>query len=321
MITYIMRRLVLMIPSLLIVSMIVFFTIRLIPGGILDQMVAQQGATSQAGMEAQKAYLEHRLGLDVPIHIQFGRWLKGLVLHGDLGTSLWMDTSVASEISPRIPVSLELGIIGLVVALLISFPIGVFSAIRQDTTGDYLARSFAILCIAVPVFWLGTMVVVFPSVWWGWSSLTIYVPFSRDPIENMAQFILPGIILGMSFAGTTMRMIRTMMLEVLRQDYIRTAWSKGLKEQVVIVRHALKNTLIPVVTLIGLYVPNLIAGAVILEQIFLLPGIGRLLVDNTINRDYPIISGVVLLIAVLILFTNLAVDIVYANLDPRIRYQ
>jgi len=207
------------------------------------------------------------------------------------------------------------------VALIIAFPIGIYSAIRQDTWGDYIGRTFAILCIAVPGFWLGTLIIVFPSIWWGWSPSISLIRFPEDPMGNLVQFIVPAIVLGMALSGVTMRMTRTMMLEVLRQDYIRTAWSKGLKERVVVIRHALKNALIPVVTLVGLQLPILVGGTVIIEQIFSLPGMGRLIVEATFDRDYPMITGVMLFFAIAVMLINLFVDLTYAYFDPRVHYR
>jgi peptide/nickel transport system permease protein len=190
---------------------------------------------------------------------------------------------------------------------------------RQDTRGDYLARSFSILLLAVPSFWLGTMVVVFPSIWWGWSPPIEYAQFAESPATNLKQMLLPGAVLGAALSAITMRLTRTMMLEVLRQDYIRTAWAKGLSERLVIVRHALRNAMIPVVTLIGLQAPLLIGGAVIIEQIFVIPGMGLLLLDAVQQRDYPVITGVFLMVGVAVMLINLLVDLSYGLLDPKVR--
>ena len=209
----------------------------------------------------------------------------------------------------------------LIVALSIAIPIGVYSAMRQDSGGDYVARSFSILMLAVPSFWIGTMVMVFPSLWWSWSPPIQFTPFSVDPLKNLSQMITPAIILGFGLSALTMRLTRTMMLEVLRQDYIRTAWAKGLSEKLVVVRHALRNALIPVVTLIGLQAPLLIGGAVIMEQIFVIPGMGLLLLDAVSQRDYPIITGVFLIVGVAVMFINLIVDLSYGLLDPKVRYR
>jgi peptide/nickel transport system permease protein len=241
-------------------------------------------------------------------------------MHGSLGRSLWTQEEVTYELMQRLPVTLELGLMALTISLIISIPIGVYSAIRQDTVGDYTARSFAISLIAVPYFWIGTLIIVFPSLWWDWSPEVQYIPITEDLKGNLLQFIIPAIVLGMGLSGTVMRMMRTTMLEVLREDYIRTAWAKGLGESVTVLRHALKNALIPVVTIVGLQIAILIGGAVIVEQIFTLPGLGSLLVESVYSRDYPIVSGTILFIGLMMLLINLAVDISYAFLDPRIRY-
>jgi len=243
------------------------------------------------------------------------------ILQGNLGVSLWDERPILGEIGDKIPISLELGIIAILTGLIIAFPIGIYSAIRQDTIGDYIGRSFAIFCMAVPGFWLGTMVVVFPSVWWGWTPSPVYIPITENFGGNLVQFIIPGILMGMVMSGVTMRMTRTMMLEVLRQDYIRTAWSKGLRERVVVIRHALKNAMIPVITIVGLQLPIVIGGTVIMERIFNLPGMGRYMIDALVARDYPIVSGVNVMMASVILMANLLVDLTYGWLDPRIRYR
>ncbi|GAI26806.1 unnamed protein product, partial [marine sediment metagenome] len=216
------------------------------------------------------------------------------------------------------PVTFELALMALIISLLIALPIGIYSAIRQDTGGDYIGRSFAVLCISIPGFWLGTMIILFPSIWWGYMPPIMLIHFTEDPIGNLRMFIVPAIVLGMAMGGGTMRFTRTMMLEVLRQDYIRTAWAKGLKERVVVLRHALKNALIPVITIIGIQVPLLIGGTVIIEQIFVLPGISRLLLIATLNRDHALVSGVMLLFAGALVLINLVVDLTYAYLDPRV---
>jgi peptide/nickel transport system permease protein len=267
------------------------------------------------------ASIKHELGLDVPIYVQYWRWLGNLIFHGNLGNSLWTGTPVINEIKQRWPVTFELGILALLVTQVIALPIGIYAAIRQDSWGDYFARSFAILCIAVPSFWLGTLVIVYPSIWWGYTPPVMYIPFNVNPIGNLKMFIIPAIVLGMSGAGTNMRLMRTMMLEVLRQDYIRTAWSKGLREGIIVIRHALKNALIPVVTMIGYQLPVLVGGAVIIENIFNLPGMGRLLTDATSERDYPIVTAVVLIISLVLVFINLLTDLSYGFLDPRIHYK
>jgi len=315
---YIIRRLLALIPTLFFASVIVFVTVRMIPGDIIDLMLSQNDiAAGKMGREQ----LERALGLDQPMWLQYGRWVSAILFHGDFGNSLWQSTPVSEHLMARLPVTFELGAMALVVGLLVAIPIGVFSAVRQDTAGDYIARSFSILMLAVPSFWLGTMVMVFPSIWWGWSPPMQFVPFSKDPIANLSQMITPAIILGCALSAITMRLTRTMMLEVLRQDFIRTAWAKGLGEKLVVARHALRNALIPVVTLIGLQAPLLLGGAVIMEQIFVIPGMGLLLLDAVSQRDYPVITGVFLIVGVAVMFINLLVDLSYGLLDPKVRYR
>lgn len=318
---YIVKRLLLIIPTLLWVSIIIFLTIRLIPGGVIDQMTSQQIYMSPHEKKIGVEELRHELGLDVPIYVQYGRWIENIIMHGSFGDSLWKKTPVINDIIAKAPITFELTLLAIIVGLLISFPIGIYSAIRQDTVGDYIGRSFAILCIAIPSFWLGTMIMVFPSIWWGWAPEIMLIHFTEDPIGNLQMFIIPSIVLGMGLAGTNMRMMRSMMLEVLRQDYVRTAWSKGLRERTVIMRHVLKNALIPVITTLGLSVPFLIGGTVIIEQIFALPGLGRLVVESTFQRDYPVISGTMLCMGFAVLIINLLVDLTYGFLDPRIQYR
>jgi peptide/nickel transport system permease protein len=322
---YIVRRLLLVIPTLFLVTIIVFSIIRLIPGDVVEIMATEYEFTLALDVDA----IRHELGLDMPLHIQYGRWLGVLptpdigfsgVIQGNLGNSLWTGKPVTYEVFTRMPVSFELGFFALIIGQIIALPIGIYSAIRQDTWGDYIGRSFAIFCIAVPSFWLGTMAVIFPAKYLGWSPSVEYVGFLEDPVENIKQFIIPSIILGMNLSGVTMRMTRTMMLEVLRQDYIRTAWSKGLNERVVIFRHAMKNAMIPVVTIVGMQLPLLIGGSAVLESIFALPGIGGLLIKVINNRDYLVLSGINMIMATFVLLINLVVDITYAYLDPRVHY-
>ena len=315
---YIARRLLALIPTLLFASLIVFVTVRLIPGSVIDLMLSQNDIS--AG-KASREQLISALGLDKPMWEQYGRWVSGILLHGDFGHSLWQNTPVAELLAARLPVTFQLGFMALIVALVVAIPIGAYSAMRQDTAGDYVGRSFSILMLAVPSFWMGTMVMVFPSIWWGWSPEVKFIPFRQDPLHNLSQMILPAIILGTSLSAVTMRLTRTMMLEVLRQDYIRTAWAKGLSEKLVVSRHALRNALIPVVTLIGLQAPLLIGGAVIMEQIFVIPGMGLLLLDAVNQRDYPIITGVFLIVGVAVMVINLLVDLSYGLLDPKVRYR
>ena len=314
---YIIRRLLLAIPTLFILTILVFLSVRFIPGDVIDVLVSQM--EFEAGTIDREA-MERMLGLDVPVHMQYGRWIGGILRHGTLGESLWGDWSVEEKIVSRLPVTIELGLMAIAIGLLIALPVGIYSAVRQDTAADYVGRSAAIIGLATPNVWLATMVMLYPVIWWGWAPSMEMIPFAEDPLGNLGMFIIPSLILGTASAAATMRMTRTMMLEVLRQDYIRTAWSKGLKERVVIIRHTIKNALIPVVTLIGLQLPILVGGAVIMENIFNLPGIGRLLLVALEDRDYPVVSGVNLVFATMVLGVNLMIDVIYTYLDPRVRY-
>ena len=314
---HIIRRLLLIIPTLFILSILVFLSVSFIPGDVIDVMQSRMDGLGRVDREQ----LEQMLGLDQPVYVQYGRWLGGIILHGTLGRSLMGDWAVEEKILGRLPVTVELGVLSIVIGLLIALPVGIYSAIRQDTAVDYAGRSIAILGLATPNFWLALMVMIYPAIWWGWSPPMRLIKFSEDPLGNLGMFLIPSLILGTYLAAATMRMTRTMMLEVLRQDYIRTAWSKGLKERVVVVRHAVKNVLIPVVTLIGLQLPILVGGAVIIENIFNLPGLGRLMLVALNDRDFPVVAGINLVFGTAVMGINLVIDLVYALLDPRVRYQ
>ncbi len=316
---YIIRRLLLLIPTLFIVTILTFLSVRFIPGDAIDAMTAQ---LESLGLVVDREALEHKLGLDVPVYVQYGRWMGGILLHGTLGESLWGgDVSIEQKILARLPVTLELGVMAIVIGLVIALPVGIYSAIRRNSAADYVGRTAAVIGLATPNFWLALMVIIFPAIWWGWSPPMRLVAFTEDPLGNLGVFIIPSLILGTAASAGTMRLTRTMMLEVLRQDYIRTAWSKGLKERVVIMRHAIKNALIPVVTLIGLQLPILVGGSVIMENIFNLPGLGRLMVLALEGRDYPVVSGVNLFFATAVVGFNLMIDLIYPYLDPRVRYE
>ena len=327
---YLIRRSLLIIPTLFILTIIVFLAVRFIPGDAIDVMMM---STEQSG--ADREALERMLGLDVPVYVQYGRWIgvlptpdrvtgearfKGL-LQGTFGESLTGGWSIEERITGRLPVTIELGVMAIVIGLVIALPVGIYSAIRQDTATDYAGRTVAVIGLATPNFWLGIMVMLYPAIWWGWSPPIELIPFNEDPLGNLGMFLIPALILGTGMSAATMRMARTMMLEVLRQDYIRTAWSKGLNERVVVLRHAVKNALIPVVTLIGMQLPLLIGGSVILEEIFVLPGIGRIFVAALDGRDYPVVSAINLMLATVVLLSSLLIDMLYPYLDPRIRYQ
>ena len=308
----------LLIPTLLILTILVFLSVRFIPGDVIDTMMSD---LLYAGVSVDREAVERMLGLDQPVYVQYGRWMGGILLRGTLGNSFWGDWSVEGAIWDRLPLTIELGVLSVVMGLLIAVPVGIYSAMRRNTAADYVGRSFAVIGLATPNFWLALMVMIFPAIWWGWSPPMEYIPLVEDPLGNLGIFIIPSLILGTALSAATMRMTRTMMLEVLRQDYIRTAWSKGLKERVVVVRHAVKNALIPVVTLVGLQLPIVVGGAVIMENIFNLPGLGRLMLIALADRDYPVVSGINLFFGTAVLMFNLLIDIIYSYLDPRIRYR
>jgi peptide/nickel transport system permease protein len=311
--TYLLKRLIVAIPSLVIASIIVFTLPRLLPGDAVQLMVEEKAY----GKDVDE--LRAKLGLDRPIYVQYFEW-AGRVLRGDLGESLWTKRPIVDELAARMPVTVELGVFAVGFAILIGVPIGVLSAVRADAIADYVARSLAILGLSVPGFWLATLVIIIPAVWWGWTPHLHFVEFRVDPRAHVAQFVLPGFILGIASAAALMRLTRGMLLEVLRQDYVRTAWSKGLSERRVVAKHSLKNAIIPVVTILGLQIAQILGGTVVFEQIFGLPGVGRFLFDAINQRDYPVIQGINLMIVSLVVVINLAVDGVYALLDPRIRY-
>jgi peptide/nickel transport system permease protein len=310
-----------MIPTMLMVTIVVFLTIRLIPGSAVEMMAIEMGSRESTGGQMDIAAVERMLGMDVPWHEQYLTWMQGMFTRLDFGDSLWLKRPVLPEILARLPVTFELGLLSFLISQVIAIPIGLYSAMRQDTMGDFLGRTFAIVNLATPAFWLATMIMVFPSIWWGWSPPMQYIPFAEDPMTNLEQFLIPAILMGTAMSATTMRMLRTTMLEVLRQDYVRTAWSKGLRERVIVIRHAMRNAMIPVITMISGQIPIMIGGAVIMEQIFALPGMGRLFLDSINRRDYPFVSAINTLLAgfgmVLILLTDLS----YAFLDPRVRYK
>ena len=316
---YIIRRLLLVIPTLFLLTILVFLSVRFIPGDVIDAMLGRMQFGMSGGAIDREA-LEHRLGLDVPVHVQYGRWIGDILLHGSLGRSLMGGWTVEERILDRLPVTIELGLLAIVIGLVIALPVGIYSAIRQDTAADYVGRSAAIIGLVTPNFWLGIMVMIYPAVWWGWAPPMRLVPLSEDLLGNLGVFIIPSLIVGTAMSAATMRMTRTMMLEVLRQDYIRTAWSKGLRERAVVIRHAVKNALIPVVSLIGLQLPILVGGAVIMENIFNLPGLGSLMLTALNDRDYPVVSGINLFFATAVVGINLMTDLIYTYLDPRVRY-
>jgi peptide/nickel transport system permease protein len=311
---YLLKRVLLIVPTLFLVSILVFMLMHMRSGDVVIQML--EGYAYVDTVEA----LRHELGLDKPLHEQYLTWISG-VLHGDLGRSLWTKEPILLEFARRFPVTLELTFLTIIVSVTFGIGVGVFSAIRQETWVDYLGRVVAILALAVPYFWLAILVVVLPAIYWRWTPLWTYVPLSTDTLENLKIMIFPALVFGVSRAGPIMRITRSAMLEVQRQDYIRTAWAKGLPERSVILRHAIKNALIPVVSIIGLQIHFYLGGTVIIESIFRLPGLGSFFFEALIRRDFPVVQSINLIVATFALLLNLIVDFSYAYLDPRIRYR
>ncbi len=310
---YVGKRLLVAVPSLLIATVIVFTLPRLIPGDVVELMLAERAYRQD--VEALRAHL----GLDRPLVVQYVEWL-GRVVRGDLGESLWTRRPVLHEIGQRLPLTLELAALALGLALLIAIPVGVLAAARQDSAADFVARSAAVLDLSVPGFWLATLLIVLPAIWWGWRPVSELVDFRADPLGHLSQMLLPATILGIAASAALMRLTRGMLLEVLRQDYVRTAWAKGLGEMVIVLKHGLRNAVIPVVTLLGTQLPQVIGGTVVIETVFGLPGMSRFLFDAINQRDYPVIQGVNLVVVTTVVLVNLVVDALYAVLDPRIRY-
>jgi len=311
---YVLRRLALAIPTLLLVSVIVFSMMRFMPGDVVIRMV--EGHAYAPTVDA----LRKELGLDRPAYLQYFEWIGGIVLRGDFGSSYWTRQPIWDEFARRFPVTLELAALTILVSVVIGILVGLVSAVRQDSVSDYVGRVFAILALSVPYFGLAVLVVVLPAIYFKWTPLWTYVPFTTDPLTNIKIMIVPAVVFGVTRAGPIMRIMRSALLDVLRQDYIRTAWSKGLPEQVIVLRHALKNAMIPVISLIGLQMPLYIGGSVIIESIFRLPGVGLFFFEALTRLDYPVVQSVNLIIAAMVVGLNLAIDLSYAFLDPRIRY-
>jgi peptide/nickel transport system permease protein len=312
---YVLRRLALAVPTLVLVSVIVFAMMRFMPGDIVTRMV--EGQAYAPTIEA----LRQELGLDRPAYLQYLDWVGGILLRGDFGSSYWTRQPILDEFVSRFPVTLELAVVTIVVSVVIGLVVGIVSAARQDTASDYVGRVFAILALSVPYFGLAVLVVVLPSIYFKWTPVWTYVPFTVDPLENLKIVIVPALVFGVTRAGPIMRIMRSTLLEVLRQDYIRTAWSKGLPERAIVLRHALKNAMIPVVSLVGLQMPLYIGGSVIIEAIFRLPGVGLFFFEALTRLDYPVVQSVNLIIAAMVVGLNLVIDLSYAFLDPRIRYR
>ena len=315
MIRFLLRRFALLIPTLLGVAIVTFFLIRVMPGDpVVVKLRADGAAVSEETIQAERK----RLGLDKPLSAQFADYMVGLA-HFDLGNSLWTGQPVTREIALRFPVSLQVAIMATIIALLIAIPLGILSAVYRDTWIDYVVRIVAVSGLAIPSFWLGMLMIMALLAWKDWLPPIGYVSIFQDPIANLQVTIMPAISVGYRYAAIATRMMRSALLEVLREDYIRTARAKGVFQSLVVRRHALRNALLPVVTVVGLEFAFLIGGLVVTEQVFNLNGIGKLFVDATTRGDFNLIQGLVLLIAVTFIIVNLAVDLLYGVLDPRIR--
>jgi peptide/nickel transport system permease protein len=316
--TYIIRRLIAAVFVILLVTLATFFVMRLIPGDPLQLFLS--GTLDINSMAPDKlAALRHEFGLDKPVMLQYLSWL-GDVFRGDLGTSLYYQVPVGSLIAERYPVTLYLGIIALSISIVLGLSIGLLAALKRGKWVDSVVTSFAYLGQAVPVFWLGILLIYIFNVTLHWLPTSGYTSPLVNFTQSTRQLIMPIICLSITTLSSTARQMRSSMLEVIRQDYIRTAWSKGISERNIVMTHALKNSLIPVVTLIGLFVPWIFGGSVFVETVFAIPGIGRLLVESIIGKDYIVVQSITLIIAVIVILTNLIVDISYSWIDPRIRF-
>jgi peptide/nickel transport system permease protein len=311
---YVAKRVIFAIGVLFVISIVVFTAVRMIPGDVCRIVLGTPDVT-----EAQCNAIRAELGIDEPVVTQYLKYMGG-ILTGDWGTTLLSKRPVWDEMKDRIPLTLELTLLSTVFAFIIALPIGIISAVKQDSISDYILRVLSIGWLSIPSFWLGTMLIVFPAKWWGYAPPVGYVDIWEDPLKNLEQLYLPAISLGLALSASLARVTRSSMLEVLRQDYIRTSRAKGLAERMVILRHALRNAMIPVVTLFGLQVGVLLGGTVVLESIFSLPGLGLLTFNAVTVKDYPQVQGLVLFFATVLVTVNLLVDLSYAWFDPRIRY-
>ncbi len=315
---YVIRRLLLAVPTLWGVTIVVFLIMRVAPGDVAVLILG--GESGLVGTPEQLERLREELGLNRPLYVQYFDWFFGLLTF-DFGTSYFYNADMSQLLARKAPLSLQIGAMGLIIGSILGITGGVIAALKQDTFFDYLIRGLAILGISVPTFWSGMMLILIFVRTFDWIPEQGYTPLWEDPISNLAQLIWPALIIGLGFLmGVPLRMMRATMLEVMREDYIRTARAKGLRERVIIVRHAMRNALIPVLTLIGIFLPITVTGLVVTEQVFGLPGVGRMMVDAINQRDYPVVQLVVTLTGFAVVFANLGVDLLYGWLDPRIRY-
>ena len=315
---YIAKRCLLFIPTVLLATLLAFLLLRVIPGD--PALVKLAGETGDASFtQAELHDLQAKLGTDKPLYVQYGKWVWGL-LRLDFGESMYFEDPVAQDLADKFPITLELTVLAMLIATIIAVPLGLVSAIKQDTPTDYIARIIAITGVALPNFWVGILIVYFLVLFFAWMPPLGYANLWDDPVTNLQQFIFPALALGFFEMAFTARVTRSSMLEVYREDYTRTARGKGLAERVVILRHALKNSLLPVVTVSGYQFGRLLAGSVLIEYIFMVPGMGKLLVDSVFHRDYTEVQAIVMVITVSVLILNLLLDVVYGWLNPRIRY-
>ena len=316
---YVMRRLFLFIPTLILATMMVFALFWIVPGdAAMMILTGEEGEGGRVDIEDLER-LRSELGLDRPIYVQYGEWVFNL-LKGDLGTSIWYRIPVMDELKDRFIVSMELAVMAILMAFVAAVPLGVISAVKQDTKGDYASRIFVLIGIAMPTFWIGILTVYALAYIFNWLPPLGYAKLWEDPLTNLQQLIFPALVLAFHDLAFTARVTRSSMLEVMREDYMRTARSKGLSEWVVTGRHALRNALLPVITVSGYQFGRLLGGVIIIEVIFVVPGVGSFLIDAIVHRDYVVLQAVVLLTAAVVLVLNLVIDLVYAVLDPRIRY-
>lgn len=313
MVGYIARRFVGMIPTLMLLVVATAALVRLAPGNPVDLILQESLATPD-----QRAQLEDQLGLNDPLLIHLIDY-GGDVANGSLGHSLWNAENVRDKILERMPATVELALLAMVVAVLLGLPIGVLGAARRNRPEDLVSRTIVLIFVSIPNFVLATAVVILPAVYWQWTPPLKYVRFSEDPLRNLEFFILPSLILGTALSASIARFTRTAMLEIYRADFMRTARSRGLSERAVLWRHGVRNALIPVITLVGTQIATVLGGSVIIEQVFGIPGLGRLLLDAIHTRDYPVVQGIALSLGLIVLVTNLAVDVCYVIADPRIR--
>tara|TARA_B100001013_G_scaffold169776_1_gene101788 strand:+ start:1994 stop:2953 length:960 start_codon:yes stop_codon:yes gene_type:complete len=316
---YALRRIGLFIPTLILTTLIVFVLFFLVPGdAALVILTGEEGAGAVTQEDIDR--MRHELGLDRPIHIQYGSWIWG-ILRGDLGTSIWYQTPVIDELKDKFAVTLELAIFGIAMAFVMAIPLGIISAVKQDTWPDYVSRFLSLVGIALPTFWLSILMVYFLAYTFNWLPPLGYATLWEDPFLNLEQLFFPALAIAFHDLAFTARVTRSSMLEVLREDYMRTARAKGLKEMTVVGRHALKNAILPVITVSGYQFARALGGVIIVETIFVVPGLGRFVIESILHRDFVVLQAVILLTAAVVLFLNLVIDMLYGVLDPRIRYQ